>query len=132
VVTDVDQFAPELAETITSSKKEGVELAVSNPCFEAWLVFHQSASTAPMTTGDIQSRAKALGIVDSANPKRIVERMLTGKYRDASETAIRLRAHHASTGNSFPDDTPSSNVDELVSKIIGYARASGFHGTEPY
>lgn len=45
-VVDVDQF--DVAVAAESSAAIGVELAVSNPCFEFWLLLHHKNCAAPL------------------------------------------------------------------------------------
>ncbi|MFF7022591.1 RloB domain-containing protein [Streptomyces klenkii] len=47
-VFDVDHF--EVACAIDRARREGIRVAVSNPCFELWLILHFSGHTAPVRT----------------------------------------------------------------------------------
>jgi hypothetical protein len=54
-VVDVDEF--DLDRAVTAARGLGVNLAVSNPCFEYWLLLHFEACAAPLTCyGDVEKR----------------------------------------------------------------------------
>lgn len=49
-VIDVDEF--DVSEALVAAKKNDVHLAISNPCFEYWLLLHFELCTAPLTCFD--------------------------------------------------------------------------------
>lgn len=49
-VVDVDEF--DVAEAVAAAKKKDVNLAISNPCFEYWLLLHFEMCTAPLSCFD--------------------------------------------------------------------------------
>jgi hypothetical protein len=54
-VVDVDDF--DVAEAIAAAKRKDVNLAISNPCFEYWLLLHFELCTAPLSCfDDVRSR----------------------------------------------------------------------------
>ncbi|MEA5363696.1 RloB family protein [Amycolatopsis sp., V23-08] len=54
-VVDVDEF--DLDKAMTAARRLDVRLAVSNPCFEYWLLLHFEACAAPLTCyGDVEKR----------------------------------------------------------------------------
>ena len=46
-VVDVDEF--DLEPTVRLAARENISLAVSDPCFETWLLLHSKKHTAPLT-----------------------------------------------------------------------------------
>lgn len=54
-VVDVDQF--DVARAFALARMEGINLAVSNPCFEYWLLLHFEQCAAPLSCyGDVARR----------------------------------------------------------------------------
>lgn len=70
VVVDVDQFR-NLGETERAAKEAGYNLAVSNPCFEVWLIDHDSPCPETCTTAaQCERRAISLGLLKSTDSNR--------------------------------------------------------------
>lgn len=123
VVTDVDEFVDHI-KRIKQREPDGVEVAITNPCFEAWLNMHHDDSAAPVSRFEAQSKAKTLGVVEANNPKRVVISALTGRLEEATTTARRLAARHSRNGTEFPHDSPSTSVDQIVQYLLKRARAA--------
>lgn len=69
-MVDSDEFR-NLAAAEREAKTKGVRLAISNPCFEVWLIDH--VSPCPETfasTPQCEKRARDLGILKSTDPNR--------------------------------------------------------------
>lgn len=62
-VFDTDEH-PNLKQTLAEAANSGVLTAVSNPCFELWLVLHVEDQNAHVHGHDIQRRAHDFGLVD--------------------------------------------------------------------
>lgn len=114
-IFDVDQH-PNLKQAVTEARRSGIYVALSNPCFELWLILHQQDQTAALHRHQAQRLAANLGITDS---KRLqpgaIDILLTG-YPDAKRRAEALRVRHVGN-DSGPDANPSSNVWELIDKL---------------
>lgn len=70
IVVDSDEFR-NLAAAERETKTKGVRLAISNPCFEVWLIDH--VSPCPETfasTPQCEKRARDLGVLKSTDPNR--------------------------------------------------------------
>lgn len=70
IVVDSDEFR-NLAAAEREAGAKGVKLAISNPCFEVWLIDH--ASPCPETfasTSQCEKRARDLGVLRSTDPNR--------------------------------------------------------------
>ena len=65
-VFDTDQH-PNLAQAINEAGQSEIEVAVSNPCFELWLVLHSQEQTAFIDRHDAQRLANALGLSNDKN-----------------------------------------------------------------
>lgn len=70
IVVDSDEFR-NLAAAEREVRVKGVKLAISNPCFEVWLIDH--VSPCPETFGSTpqcEKRARDLGVLKSTDPNR--------------------------------------------------------------
>ena len=114
-VFDVDQHA-NLTQAINEARQSGISVAISNPCFELWLILHYEDQTAHIHRHDAQNRAQALGAIkgkhlESSN----IETLLSG-YDDARLRAQTIQKHHSANG-SDPNANPSNNVWELIDRF---------------
>lgn len=114
-IFDVDEH-PNLNQAITEARQSGIQVALSNPCFELWLILHHQDQTAPIDRHRAQRLASDLGITNSKrlNP-RSIDALLAG-YADARGRARALRMRHAAN-DSRPDANPSSNAWELIERL---------------
>lgn len=115
-VFDFDEYfeSPhELNELVSSARKAGLEAAVSNPCFELWLVLHCRDWTAHVERGDIQRHASQLKLTDRKAIINSAWDALVTCYEQAKQRAQRLDAKHRGDG-SPPRTNPSTDVWRLV------------------
>ncbi|MDR1386951.1 MAG: RloB family protein [Propionibacteriaceae bacterium] len=104
------QNHPHLAEAMrTAAQREGVHVAVSNPCFELWLILHHQDQTAGLTTAEAVAASEAL---DGRRGKRLDGSVYMEPMRrkQAIAYAKRLHAIHQSSGTRFPHDNPGSGM----------------------
>jgi hypothetical protein len=60
----VDQQARDgLDEAVDNARRSAIDTAVSNPCFEFWLLIHQESSSAPLSRVQACKRCSELRIV---------------------------------------------------------------------
>lgn len=70
IVVDTDEFR-NFAAAEREAKTRGVRIAISNPCFEVWLIDHVSPCPETFTsTPQCEKRARDLGVLKSTDPKR--------------------------------------------------------------
>lgn len=70
IVVDSDEFK-NLAAAEREAKTKGVRLAISNPCFEVWLIDHVSPCPESFaSTPQCEKRARDLGVLKSTDPNR--------------------------------------------------------------
>lgn len=113
---DVDEH-PEIKQSVNRARqKKGVEVAVSNPCFELWLVLHQKDQTAHIERKDVQQLAQELGLIKDKRIDNSSFNFLLEKYEDAKRRAIELDRWHEGNG-SPPRSNPSTGVWRLVDSI---------------
>jgi hypothetical protein len=106
-----------LAESLNIASHNKVSIALSNPCFELWLLLHEEDRQAWIDSHALQSRCSSLQIVEAkhlCNPALLVER-----YTTARERALALEAKHDRDGtNQDAQRNPSSRVFKLVDIIL--------------
>ncbi|MGB3414835.1 MAG: RloB family protein [Microbacteriaceae bacterium] len=124
VVTDVDDYAKEIESLTVEAVRAGITLAVSNPCFEVWMIAHCRYSTQNYTSKSAQKLASELGLIASTQRKSPNIKMLEGHFVEAEEHAHRLRKHHANLGSKFPNDNPSTGVNILIRSLLDSAQKS--------
>jgi hypothetical protein len=107
-VFDVDDF--DIAQAVADAQHGGVELAVSNPCFELWLLLHHAMCHGHIA-GYPQVVAKLRKCVPAYDKARLDFRQFADGVVEAVERAKRLQQDH--TVN------PSTGVWRLVERVMG-------------
>lgn len=108
-VVDTDDFDIGLAKR--RAERESVELAVSNPCFELWLLLHHEDRAAPLR--DYQETVYRLKRHVLAYDKSNLDLAeFIGGVREACDRARRLEKP------GEPNPNPSTGVWRLVEKIM--------------
>ncbi|GLZ38577.1 RloB family protein [Actinokineospora sp. NBRC 105648] len=108
------QHHPNLKQAIHLAEQHGVRLAISNPCFELWLLLHFTDQTAFLNTDDAERRSRAL---EGRAGKRIdADRYMTSRAI-AAERAARLSWRHQEDRTSAPHDNPSSTMYSFLEAI---------------
>lgn len=117
-VFDVDEHARFQAARELAQRKE-IGLAVSNPCFELWLILHFREQGAPLTS----KRAVELLAKHIRDYHKHVryEEMVTG-YADAVERAASLERRHREVGTE--GGNPSTGVYHLTERIRQLGKAN--------
>ncbi|SCL38638.1 RloB-like protein [Micromonospora pallida] len=115
-VFDVEwpQNHPRLAEAVQLATRHGIRLAISNPCFELWLILHFTDQTAFLTTTEAERRSRKL---DGRPGKRIDGPRYAELRKVAARRAATLDRRHAANQTRFPADNPSSTMYELLMAI---------------
>lgn len=131
VVTDTDEFTDELVDLIGAAADEGIDLIISNPCFELWMVLHDREYGKYCETPQIQAVAKSKGMLTGSNSKSLVLDKIQGNFERAEVFSQQLRQRHEQDDKFFPDDNPSTSVDLIVRTLIESAIKSlpGFEHT---
>lgn len=105
---------PNLREAREKAKARNVNLAISNPCFELWLVLHFDEGTAWLNSDDA-------GTLRSRHDKSSGKGLEGSKYMPrrtvAAKRARALAAKHAGDVTEFPHDNPSSGMYLLLEAI---------------
>lgn len=122
-VFDVESPAnnPNLDRARDMAQANGISLAISNPCFELWLVLHHRSHTGYLTTdGAVRLRRE----VDESTSKHLDPALYLPHRTVAIDRARRLRTKHRKDGTNFPEDNPSSGMDLLLLALTKAATAA--------
>ena len=111
---EAPQPHPNLAQALARARDNGIETAVSNPCFEVWLVLHFDKCSAWLTT-DAAGRLRREH--DGSTGKEVAGELYMRLRKTAALHARDLSNNHANNGTSFPNDNPSSGVFRLLEAI---------------
>jgi hypothetical protein len=108
----------EVKQVLKDAKEENLNVAISDPCFELWLILHFNLHTSHIPYG----KDRALKVLQAHFPE--YKKNMKGLYskiknrqNKAIENAGALRKKHQSDRKSERTN-PSTNVDELVSLLL--------------
>ncbi|PQP51127.1 RloB domain-containing protein [Mycolicibacterium austroafricanum] len=105
---------PNLKEAISLAEGEGVNVAVSNPCFEIWLLLHYKAYTRFVNNDEAERLSKAC---DGRGGKSVNAADYVSKRKEACKRAASLDKRHAANGTEFPHNNPSSGMYRLLDSL---------------
>jgi hypothetical protein len=108
---------PNLQEAIDLARGNSVRLAISNPCFEIWLVLHFREYTRWLDTNAARRLRRE---VDDQPGKRVDGARYMPHRMVAVERAIALDRRHLGNGTRFPSDNPSSGVHLVISTVSAF------------
>ncbi|MEV0897567.1 RloB family protein [Actinoplanes sp. NPDC049802] len=110
------QNHPSLRAAITLAKAHDIRLAISNPCFEIWLILHHQDHTRFENTDVVERASRAL---DGRRGKGIDVGVYMPLRKEAARRAALLEKRHLSAGKLFPNDNPSSGMHRFLKAIEG-------------
>ena len=113
---------------IEEARQGGVETAMSNPCFELWLVLHVREYSASVHRLAIQKECERRGVTDGKAIADEAAHQLRGGYSEAKQRAQQLDKMHERTG-SPRGSNPSSGVWRLVDRLQKTNSQSGSGST---
>lgn len=129
-VTDVDDFGKngdKLRAAVDKGYRSGVEVIISNPCFDVWLIDHkQSCPLSYTETSECEKLAKNLQLIDMSrnrnNPKHICQESIAGKYAAAAKNAQKhMNERHRLIRDNRPssgDYAPWTDIPKIVDTLI--------------
>jgi len=122
VESKVDQKArPRLSDAIAMAHDLDINIALSNPCFELWILLHEVQQEAWIGSDKVQSLCSSRGLVvrkEIQAPNRLIE-----KFEIARRHAERLEEKHdRETRTRAEERNPSSLVYRLVDAIYAAFR----------
>ena len=109
---------PEFKEAKDKARSKGVHLAVSNPCFEIWGIYHYQDLESPIERDQCQKKLEELcPSYDKKSGKIFAEQdIIKNKYRDAMRRAKESR--NSRKQEDDPEGNPSTSVHCLIRKIL--------------
>jgi hypothetical protein len=113
---------PGLEEAIHQARANGIELAVSNPCFELWLILHFQDHTAWLDNNEARRLRRKL---DGSSDKGLDAAKYMPFTAAAARRAAELHRSHLKDGTAFPQDNPSSGMHRLLAAVEPQAREGG-------
>ena len=105
-----------LREAIELAGNHGIQVALSNPCFELWLVLHFESATAWVASDGIRKRAKDLRIIEQKKILKIGE--LMDSIPAARKHATGLDEMHLRNEIQRSERNPATTVYKLVEEIF--------------
>ncbi|WP_284742301.1 RloB family protein [Amycolatopsis sp. RTGN1] len=102
---------PNLEQALALAKKASVRLAISNPCFEVWLILHHQQFSKFANTDEVESASRKL---DGRPGKSIDAATYMPLRKEASKRAKLLEKRHDDNGTWFPHDNPSSGMHHFL------------------
>ena len=135
-VTDIDDFGEKIQQAQDKAASAGgkVQLVISNPCFEVWIIDHVKSCPSSYTQTPIcQQLAKQLGLVMNTTghrSKHLNFERISGRYADAVRNAQQhmrdaeqrsLREHHPSVTKKS-NYVPWTDIPDVVRAIIDECR----------
>ena len=115
-IFDVEQPKnhPNLKEAVALARDRGVQVALSNPCFELWLALHFQNQDAPVTSKVAVGLRRTL---DGSQDKGVDGYKYMPRRDEAARRARSLTTKHRGDGTKFPNDNPSSGMYRLLEAV---------------
>ena len=109
---------PEFEGAKDKARNKGVHLAISNPCFEIWGIYHYQDWEGPIGRDQCQKRLEELCPSYDRNSGKIFEDqdIIKDKYCDAIRRAERSLDSREQEGD--PEGNPSTSVHRLINAIL--------------
>lgn len=105
------QNHPNLSQAMELARAKGVRLAISNPCFELWLILHHRYFTRFIDTDEAERLSRKL---DGRAGKSIDASIYMPLRWRAAGWAEMLDRRHLNDGTVFPHDNPSSGMHHFL------------------
>jgi hypothetical protein len=105
---------PGLIEAVQHARASGIQLAVSNPCFELWLILHFQDHTAWQDNNQARRLRRQL---DGSSDKGLDAAKYMPLTAGAARRAAGLDRRHLRDGTVFPHDNPSSGMHRLLAAV---------------
>jgi hypothetical protein len=116
LVGDVDDWKVKtFAAVATLARQKGYELAISNPCFELWLLLHFRAEVTSATTADACERALREALGGSYNKANL--RAAPFSVERVNDAVARAEQLDAAPAEPWPTAPPVTRVYRLVRSI---------------
>jgi hypothetical protein len=108
---------PKLKEALNKAGVHKINVALSNPCFEFWLLLHDVFTTAPFINCDDVIRCIKRKYVPNYQKNNIPMGTYIPKIPTAVHNAEQCQNHHNAAGTDIMDRNPSTKVHLLVCEM---------------
>lgn len=108
---------PKLKEAVALARDLGIQIAVSNPCFELWLLLHFQDQTAWL---DNIAAKRLLRKYDDRQDKGLNGAIYMPLRSEAADRACSLGDRHKGNGTGFPKNNPSSGMYRFLEAVERY------------
>jgi hypothetical protein len=105
---------PGLGDAVQQARVNGIKLAVSNPCFELWLILHFQDHGSWLDNNQARRLRRQL---DGSGDKGLEAAKYMPLTADAARRAAELDRRHLQDGTVFPHDNPSSGMHRLLAAV---------------
>ncbi|HXS67009.1 MAG TPA: RloB family protein [Streptosporangiaceae bacterium] len=105
---------PGLRDAVHYARANSIQLAVSNPCFELWLILHFQDHAAWLDNTQARRLRRQL---DGSTDKGLAAVKYMPLSADARRRAASLETRHLRDGTAFPHDNPSSGMHRLLAAV---------------
>jgi hypothetical protein len=105
---------PSLGEAVALAADSGIRVAISNPCFELWLILHFQDHGAWL---DSAAACRLRSRIDGSSGKGLDPVRYLPLIHDAARRAAQLDVRHKRDGAGFPGDNPSSGMHQFLAAI---------------
>jgi hypothetical protein len=105
---------PNLKEAIEQAYRSEIRVAVSNPCFELWLILHFKDQNRWLSN---DQAAKLRRRLDGSSDKGLDAAKYMPFTGDAARRAAKLDERHSRDGSPFPNNNPSSGMHRLPGAV---------------
>jgi hypothetical protein len=105
---------PHLREAIAKADANDIRLAISNPCFELWLILHYRNHGSWL---DNSAAVELRRQLDGSTDKSLDAAKYMSLIEDAVRHAARLDTRHQRDVTKFPHNNPSSGMHRLITSV---------------
>jgi hypothetical protein len=105
---------PDLRDALELARANEISVAVSNPCFELWLILHFQDRSAWLDNVAARRLRRSL---DGQLRKSLDGATYMPRRHEAAARASKLEARHEGNGTVFPNDNPSSGMYRLIEAV---------------
>ena len=107
---------PNLQEALTLAEQKQIKIALSNPCFELWLLLHHQDCTAWIASHDVQTACSKSGIVEDKKILKVADILrLHGQAKSRAEKLC--KTHNRNDTDDPAERNPETTVHRLVDAI---------------
>lgn len=105
---------PDLKDAVEQARQGAIEVAISNPCFELWLILHFQDQGGWLDNADAYRVRHRL---DGSKDKGLDPLKYMPLIREAARRAAELDERHRLNGTAFPHNNPSSGMYRLLEAV---------------